>query len=57
MVDLSDLEFFIPAEHGTHIDFNIRLYARRNLTTDDGKYLEATDFIATANNLLNSLFT
>ena len=25
-VDQSDLEFFIPAEHDTYIDLNIKLY-------------------------------
>ena len=56
-VDQSDMEFFIPAEHDTYIDLNIRLYVRGKLTTADGKDLDSTDFIATANNLLNSLFT
>ena len=56
-VDQSDLEFLIPAEHDTYIDLNIRLYIRGKLTTADGKDLYSTDFTATANNLLHSLFS
>jgi hypothetical protein len=56
-VDQSDLEFLIPAEHDTYIDLNIRLYVRGKLTTADGKDLDSTDFTATENNLLHSLFT
>ena len=56
-VDQIDLEFFISAQHDTYIDLNIRLYVRGKLTTADGKDLDATDFTATANNLLHSLFT
>ena len=36
-VDQRDLEFFIPAEHDSYIDFNVRLYVRGKLTTTDGK--------------------
>jgi hypothetical protein len=56
-VNQSDLQFFISAEHDTYIDFNIRLYVRGKLTAADGKDLDTTDFTATANNLLHSLFT
>ena len=56
-VDQSDLEFLIPAEPDTYIDFHIRLYVRGKLTTGYGKDLDSTDFTATANNLLHSLFT
>jgi len=56
-VDQSDLEFLIPAEHDTYIDLNIKLYVRGKLTAADGKDLDSTDFTATANNLLHSLFT
>ena len=56
-VDQSDLEFLIPAEHDMYIDLNIKLYVRGKLTTADGKDLDSTDFTATANNLLHSLFT
>ena len=56
-VDQSDLEFFIPAEHDTYIDLNIRLYVRGKLTTGDGKDLDSTDLTATTNNLLHSLFS
>ena len=35
-VDQSDLEIFIPAEHDTYIDMNIKLYVRGKLTTADG---------------------
>ena len=56
-VDQSDLNFFIPAEHDTYIDLNIRLYVRGKLTTADGKDLGSTDFTTTANNLHRSLCT
>ena len=46
-MDLSDLEFFIPVEHDTYIDLNIRLYVRGKLITADEKDLE---YAATANN-------
>ena len=36
---------------------NIRPYVRGELTTADGKDLDSTDFTATANNLLHSIFT
>jgi hypothetical protein len=36
---------------------NIKLYVRGKLTTSDVKDLDSTDFTATANNLLHSLFT
>jgi len=56
-VDQSDLEFFIAAEHDTYEDLNIRQYFRGKLTRADGKDFDSTDFTATANNLLHSLFT
>jgi hypothetical protein len=57
LVDQSDLAFLIPAEHDTYIDLNIKLYVSGKLTTADGTDLDSTDFTATANNLLHSLFT
>ena len=35
----------------------MKLYVRAKLTSVDGKDLDSTDFTATANNLLHSLFT
>ena len=55
-VDQSDLEFLIPAENCWYIDLNIRLLQGK-LTTADRNDLEATDFTATTNNLIHSLFT
>ena len=56
-VDQRNLEFLIPPEHDTYLDFNMKLYVRGKLTTDDGKDLDSTDVTATANNLLHSLIT
>ena len=55
-VDQNDLEFFIPAKNDS-IFLNFRLFIWGKLTTADGKDLEATDFTATTNNVLHSLFT
>jgi len=55
-MDQSHLEFLIPTEHDTYIDMNVRLYVRGKLTTADGKDLDSTDFTATANNLLHTVF-
>ena len=56
-VDQSDVEFMIPADNDTYIDLNIRLSVRGKLTAQDGKDLDATDFMGVTNNLLHSLFS
>ena len=56
-VDQSDLEFLIPADNGTYINTNIKLYVRGKLTKADGTDLDNTDKTAVTNNFLNSLFS
>jgi hypothetical protein len=52
----SDLQFLIPADLGTYVDPDIKLYIRGKFTKPDGSALDATDHTAGVNNYLHSLF-
>jgi hypothetical protein len=54
-VQQSDLKFLIPADSGTYIDLNIKLYIRGKLVKEGGKDVDATDHTSVTNNLLYSL--
>ena len=54
-VDHSDLDFLIPSDDDTVIDFDIKLYILGKLTKADGTDLDNTDFTAVTNNFLHSL--
>ena len=56
-VDQNDLEFFIPGDSETYIDQDIKLYVRGKIFGAEGKDLDASDFTAGTNNVLNSLFS
>jgi hypothetical protein len=56
-VEPSHLEFVVPADNDTYINMNIHLYVKGKLTKADGTNLDATDFTAGTNNLLQSLFS
>jgi len=56
-IDQSDLEFLVPADYGTYIDPDIKLYVRGKLAKADGSNLDATDHTAAVNNFLHSLFS
>ena len=56
-IDLSDLEFLIPADYDTYTDLDMKLYVRGKLTKADGSALDTTDHTAGVNNFLHSLFS
>jgi hypothetical protein len=56
-VDMSDLEFLIPADNDTYLDLDIKLFVRGKLIKGDGTDLDATDYTAGTNNFLHSLFS
>jgi hypothetical protein len=56
-IDLSDLDFLIPADYDTYIDLNIHLLIRGKLTKADGTELDATVYTAVTNNFFHSLFS
>jgi hypothetical protein len=56
-VDLSDLEFLIPAGNETYIVLDIKLYIRGKLTSENGTPLDNKDLTSVTNNFLHSLFS
>jgi len=56
-VDQNDHEFLIPGDSETYIDQDIKLYVRGKIIGADRKDLDASDFTAGTNNVLNSLFS
>jgi hypothetical protein len=56
-VDQSDLEFVIPGDAETFVDFDIHLSVQGKLVAQDGSALECTDSTTVVNNLLHSLFS
>jgi hypothetical protein len=56
-VDQKELEFLLPADSGSYLDFDIKLYVKGKLVKPDGTALDNTDFTAGKNNLLHSLFS
>jgi len=53
----SDLEFLIPADNGTYVDLNIKLYIRGKSIKVNGTNMDNTDFTAVTKNYLHSLFS
>ena len=56
-VDQSDLDFLIPANPDTYLDFDFKLFVKGKLVKPDGDALDNKDFTAGTNNFLHSLFS
>jgi hypothetical protein len=56
-MDQNDLEFLIPGDSNTHIDFDIKFYVRGKLVSSSGKDVALTDTTAVTNKLLHFLFS
>jgi hypothetical protein len=56
-IDQSDLEFVIPPDNDTYIDFNWQFYVKGQLIGPDGATLDEKDYTAGVNNFLLSLFS
>ena len=56
-LDQTDIEFLIPGDSDTYIDFDLKLKIRGQLTKEDNTKLTATDYTAGINNHLHFLFS
>ena len=55
-VDQKDIEFVIPGDSDTYVDFDLNLFVKGKLQTEDNADLPETDYTPVVNNFLHSLF-
>jgi len=56
-VDQTNIEFVIPGDSDTYVDLDLELFVKGKLQTADYTDHSETDYTASINNLLHSLFS